>query len=116
MKNLNNTILITCIELNESKKADVNGKEVNVLRLIHTENITNWEQLKKTSSSIIIDLVDYLNVQEASTLSFSFSTESIYNISKFNLYLKNGKNEHIIFQEGEEKIPQFNFTMDTLYG
>ena len=58
MKNLNNTILITCVGLNECKKADVNGKEVNVLGVIQTENINNWEQLKETSSWINIDLVD----------------------------------------------------------
>ena len=98
MKNLNNTILITCVGLNECKKADVNRKEVNVLGVIHTENINNWGQLKETSSWINIDLVDYLNVQEASNLSFSFLTESIYDISKLDIYLKNGKNEDIIFK------------------
>ena len=101
--------------MNEFKKADVSGKEVNVLWLIHTENINNWKQLKETSSWINIDLVDYLNVQKASNLSFSFLTESIYDIYKFDKYLKNGKNEDIIFEEGEEKIPQFNFNIDTLY-
>ena len=50
MKNLNNIILIACVGLNECKKADVNGKEVNVIRVIHTENINKWEQLKVTSS------------------------------------------------------------------
>ena len=114
MKNLNNTILITCVGLNECKKADVNGKEVNVLGVIHTENINNWEQLKETSSQINIDLVDYLNMQKASNLSFSFLTESIYDISKVDIYLKNGKSEDIILKEGEEKIPQFSFTIDAL--
>ena len=65
MKSLNNTILITCVGLNECKKADVNGKEVNVLGVIHTESINNWEQVKETSSWINIDLVDYLNAREA---------------------------------------------------
>ena len=88
MKNLNNTILIMCVGLNECKKADVNCKEVNVLGMIHTENINNWEQLKETWSWINIDLVDYLNTQEASNLSFSFLTESIYDISKFDIYPK----------------------------
>ena len=63
LKNLNNTILITCIGLNECKKADVNSKEVNVFGAIHTENINNGEQLKETKSWINIDLADYLNVQ-----------------------------------------------------
>ena len=116
MKNLNNTILITCVGLNECKKVDVNGKEVNVLGMIHTENINNWEQLKETLSWINIELVDYLNAQEASNLSFSFLTESIFDISKYDIYLKNGKNEDIIFEEGGEKLPQFNFTIDALYG
>ena len=115
-KNLNNTILITCVRFNECKKAEVNGKEVNVLGVIHTENINNWEQLKETSRWINIDLVDYLNAQEASNLSFSLLTESIYDISKFDIYLKNRKNEDIIFEKGEEKIPQFNFKIDALYG
>ena len=61
--------------MNECKKADVNGKEVTVLGVIHTENINNWEQLKETSNWINIDLVDYLNEQEASNLSFSFSDQ-----------------------------------------
>ena len=77
MKNLNNIILIACVGLNECKKADVNGKEVNVIRVIHTENINKWEQLKVTSSWIHIDLVDYLNAQEPSNLPFSFLTESM---------------------------------------
>ena len=103
MKNFGNTILITCFGLNECKKADANGKEVNVLGVIHTETLNNREQLKETSSRINIDLVDYLHMQEASNLSFSFLTEFIYDTSKFDLYLKNGKNEDIIFEEGEEK-------------
>ena len=59
--------------------------------------------------------MDYLNVQKASNLSFSFLTESIYDISIFDIYLRNGKNEDIILKEGEEKIPQFKFTIDALY-
>ena len=82
MRNLNNTILIMCVRLNQCKKADVNGKEVNVLGVIHTRNINNWEQLRETSSWINIDLADYLNAQEASNLSFRFLTKSIYSISK----------------------------------
>ena len=115
MRNLNNKILITCVRLNECKKADINSKELIVLGVIHTENINNWKLLKETSSWINIDLVDYLNAQEASNVSFSFLTESIYGISQFDIYVKNSKNEDIIFEEGGRKIPQFNFTIDALY-
>ena len=113
MKNFSNTILITCIGLNKCKKADANGKEVSILGVIHTETLNNREQLKETLSGINIDLVDYLHAQEAPNLSFSFLTEFIY-ISKFDLYLKNGKNEDIIFEEGKKKYPNL-ILQSTLY-
>ena len=62
-----------------------------------------------------IDLVDYVEVQEASNISFSFIPKSIRNISKFDIYLKNSKREHIKFKENEEKIPQFNFVIEPVY-
>ena len=56
--NLDNKILVTCVGLNECKKADVNRVQQNILAIIHTENVANWEQLKHISSWINIDLVD----------------------------------------------------------
>ena len=109
--NLDNTILITCVRLNDCVKADVNEEEKNVMGIIHNENVTNWEQLKETWSWINIDLADHWEVQETFNVSFSFSKESIHDISKFNIYLKNGRNENIKFKEGEEKIPHFNFAI-----
>ena len=47
--------------------------------------------------------VDYLEVQEASNISFSFITESIHDISKFDIYLKNTKRERIKFKETKKK-------------
>ena len=88
--NVDNTILITCVGLNDCHK-DVNGIEENILAVIYTENVGNWEHLKTTSSWINIDLVDYLEVQEASNTLFSFITESIHDISKFDIYLENSK-------------------------
>ena len=109
--NLDNNVLVICVGLNECKKADMNGVQENILAIIHTENVANWEQLRNTSSWINIDLVDYLEVQEASNISFSFITESVHDISKFDIYLKNSKREHIKFKENKEKIPQFNFVI-----
>ena len=113
--NLDNHILVTCVGLNKCKKAEVNGVQENILAIMHTENVENWEQLKNTSSWINIDLVDYLEVQEPSNISFSFITESIHDISKFDIYLKNSEREHIKFKENEEKIPQFNFVIEGTY-
>ena len=45
-----NCILITRVGLNASKEGDINGNKTNILGIIHTESITNWNQLKNTSS------------------------------------------------------------------
>ena len=110
MENMDTDILVTC----NYKKADINGIREDILAIIYTENIVNWEHLKNISSWIDIDPVDYLNIQEPSNTSFSFLTESIHNISKFDISLKNKSREFIRFGEGEQKIPQFNFAIDAI--
>ena len=75
---------------------------------MHTENIPSWEQL--------IDLVHYLDTREATDLSFSFLTDSIHDISKFDIALKNHKRELIKFKDGKQKIRQFNFIIDVIKG
>ena len=57
-----NDILVTCTGLNDCKKADVNGKEENILAIIYIENIANWNQLRSASSWVNIDLTDYLEI------------------------------------------------------
>ena len=96
MINSDNTILITCVGSNNCVNADVNREEKNVLGIIHTENLNNWEQLKNISN-----------------ISFSFFTESIH-----NSYIKNSnsRNKNIIkFKKEEVKIPHFNFAIDAIY-
>ena len=99
----NGDIIVSCIGLNDCKKADVNGKHTDVLGVIHTENIANWNQLKSTSSWVNIDLTDY-------------SKESIHDIAEFEVVFLNGRGEHIKFVEGEQKIPQINFAIDAING
>ena len=99
-----------------SKKADVNGKPTDVLGIIHTENIANWNQLKSTSSWVNIDLTDYSEIQGAGNISFSFITESIHDIAEFDVVFLNGRGEHIKFLKGEQKIPQINFAIDAING
>ena len=116
MENMDTEILVTCTGLNNCKKTDINGIREDILAIIHTENIVNWEHLKSISSWIDIDLVDYLNIQEPSNTWLSFLTESelIHNISKFHISLKNKNREFIRFGEGKQKIPQFNFAIDAI--
>ena len=92
------------------------GIKENILAITHTENVGSWEQLKNTSSWINIHLTDYSEVQEASNILSSFTTESIHDISKFDTYLKNSKKEYMQFKDSEEKIPQFNFSIVVIYG
>ena len=88
----------------------------NILAILHTENIPSREQLRSTFSWINIDLVRYLDTREATNLSFSFLTDSIQNISKFDIKLKIHKRELKKFKEGEKKILQFNFSIDLIKG
>ena len=114
--NMENDILATCMQLNDCKRGDVNGKQEDILAIIHIENIPNWNQLKSTSSWVNIDLIDYLEIQSAGNISFNFITSSIYNISKFDITFKNRKGEAIIFVKEEKKIPQENFAIDAIDG
>ena len=78
------------------------------------ENILNWNQLKSTSSWINIDLTDCNEVQEAGNISFSFLTESIHDIAKFDMIFLNVKGEQIKFSEREQKMPHINFAIDAI--
>ena len=112
----NGDIIVSCVGLNDCKKADVNGKRTDVLGIIHTENIANWNQLNSTSSWVNIDLTDYSKIQGAGNISFSFITESIHDIAEFDVVFLNVRGEHIKFSEGEQKIAQINFAIDAING
>lgn len=83
-------ILITCTGLNDCKKSDTNAEQDSVLSIILRENIEKLEQLSSTSSWVNIDLTDYLDIQGTSNMSFNFITESIHNLAKFDIELRNG--------------------------
>ena len=102
--NMENDILVTCTGLNDCKKGDVNGKQEDLLAIIHIENIPNWNQLKSTSSWVNIDLTDYLETQSAANISFNFITSFIYDISKFDITFQTGNGEAIIFNKEEKKF------------
>ena len=102
--------MVTCIGLNNCKKAEVNGEEEEeILRIIHVENIPNWDQLKPTSSWINIDLTHYFAIQTAGSISFSLLTETIHHIIKFDIELKNRKGELLNFDEQEKKSTSNKF-------
>ena len=112
----NRDIIVSCVGLNDCKRADANGKRTDVLGIIYTENIANWNQLKSTSNWVNIDLTDYSKIQGAGNISFSFITESIHDIAEFDVVFLNGREEHIKFSEGKQKIPQINFAIDAING
>ena len=110
MENTGSEILVTCTGLNDSKKADANGIQANILAIIHTENIPSCEQL------INIDVVDYFDTREAANLPFCVLTDSIHGILKFYIELKNHNRELIKLKEDEQKITQFTFSIDVIKG
>ena len=77
MENMETEILLAFTDLNNCKKADINGTREDILVIIHTENIVNWAHLKNASSWINIGLMDDINIQEPANTLFCFLTESI---------------------------------------
>ena len=64
--------------------------------------------MSATSSWVNIDVVDYKEVNSAANTAFSFITESVYDLAKFDIVLINSKREPI------RLIPQVNFTIGVL--
>ena len=64
--------------------------------------------MSATSSWVNIDVVDYKEVNSAGNTAFSFITESVYDLAKFDIVLINSKREPI------RLIPQVNFTIGVL--
>ena len=64
--------------------------------------------MSATSSWVNIDVVDYKEVNSAANTAFSFITESVYDLAKFDRVLINSKREPI------RLIPQVNFTIGVL--
>ena len=114
MENMDTEILVACTGLNDCKKADINRTKEDILAIIYTENKVNWANLKNTSIWMDIDLADYLNIQQPANTLFNFLTESIHNIAKFNISLKNKNRVPIRIGEGDQKIHQFNFATDAV--
>ena len=105
IKNADTEILVTCTGLSDCKKSDTNGHQHNVLVIIHLGSINNWEQLVQTSSWVNIDLVDYQDAKESSNIPFSFFTQSLQDVAKFEFELRNNKKGTFDVRRGREKSP-----------
>ena len=114
IRNMDGEILMTCKGLKDSKKCETNEEEDTILGIIHTKNIEIWEQLSTTSSSVNVGLVDYKEVKGAANTGFSFFTESVFDLAKFDIVLINNKRESIRFAYAEKEIPGVNFMIDVL--
>ena len=70
--------------------------------------------MSTTSSSVNVGLVDYKEVKGAANTGFSFFTESVFDLAKFDIVLINNKRESIRFAYAEKEIPGVNFMIDVL--
>ena len=111
--NIDKETLILCTGLNDCKKSDTNGEQYCVLGIIHLENIETWNSCPvfQVLSLVNIDLTDYLHVQGVLNTSFNFITESIHDLAKFDVELRNGDRELLQFGSKEKKAPQINFSI-----
>ena len=102
--NVDIEIQITCTGLNDCEKSDTNGEQDSDRGIIHLESIENWERLSSTSSWVNIHCTEYLDVQRASNMSFSFTRESIHDLTKFDVELRNRNRELLEFGSEEKKF------------
>ena len=70
--------------------------------------------MSTTSSWVNIDLVDCKEVNGATNTAFSFLTDSVYDLAKFDIVLINSKREPIRFAYSDKKFPQVNFIIEVL--
>ena len=73
----NGDIIVSCVGLSDCKRADVNRKRTDVLGIIHTEDIANWNQLKPKFSCVNIDLTDYSEIQGAGNILVRYKAECL---------------------------------------
>ena len=113
MENMDREILVICTCLNDCKKADINRTREDPGNNTYRKN-SKLNTIEKHIQLDKHDLVDYLNIQEPGNTLISFLTESIRNISKFDISLKNKNRGLIRFGEDKQKVLQFNFAIGAI--
>ena len=109
-----NAIIITTNGLNDAKDILINGKLFQVIGIIFTSKIENWDKIKNGSYWTNVVLTDSAFPIGAKHLSFAFETADFHNLLNFEYSLITGKGKLPKFVDGEDKVPGLKFTIQVV--
>ena len=101
--------------LNDARDIMLNGTLHKAIGCIFTNEIENWDKIKKTTSNWVNCKFSYSKYPfGAKHLSFEFDTTSFHNLLDFNLNLLDQNGKEITFLTTEQKVPALNFTIQII--
>ena len=109
-----NAIFITTNGLNDAKDILINGKVFQGIGVIYISEIENWDKIKNKSHWTNVILTDSAFPIAAKHFAFAFETADLHNLLNFEYSLINDKGKILEFNQGEDKIPALNFTIQVI--
>ena len=108
------TIFITTNGLNDAKDILINGKLFQEIGITYISEIENWDKIKKEPHWPSVILTDSIFPIAAKHFAFGFETTDLHNLLNFEYSLVDNKGKLLQFNQGEDKIPALNFTMQII--
>ena len=101
--------------MNEVRDILINGKVFKAIGCIFTNEIEQWDKIKKTTSNwVSCKLTNSRYPHAAKHLSFIFDTTSISSLLSFSLNLIDQNEKEISFATNEQKVPALNYTIQII--
>ena len=105
-------IFLTVTGLNEVRDIMINGKVYKSIGCIFTNEIEQWDKIKKTTSNwVSCKLTNSRYPHSAKHLAFIFDTPSLSSLLSFTLYLIDQNGKEISLSTSEQKVPALNYTI-----
>ena len=93
----------------------INGKVYKAIGCIFTNEIEQWDKIKKTTSNwISCKLTDSRYPHSAKHLAFVFDSTSLSSLLSFTLNLIDQTGKEISFATNEQKIPTLNYSIQII--
>ena len=105
-------IFLTVTGLYDARDILINGKVYKAIGCIFTNEIEQWDKIKKaTSNWISCKLTNSRYPHSAKHLAFVFDTTSLSSILSFTLNLIDQTGKEISFAAKEQEVPALNYTI-----
>ena len=112
VQNETKVIFLTVTGLNEVRDILINGKLYKAIGCLFTNEIEQWDKIKKTTSNwVSCKLTNSRYPHAAKHLAFVFDTTSLSSLLSFTLNLIDQNGKEISFSTTEQKVPALNYTI-----